>query len=99
MRGADLDGTDPDGTTALGFAVMNAHAEAAELLLKRGANPNIGDRTGMTPLYAAVDLHTMQFGFGRPNPSPAQVAASVDMAKALLAHGAESERPVCRRGS
>lgn len=87
--GAELNGTDPDGTTALGFAVMNAHAEAVGLLLERGANPNIGDRTGMTPLYAAVDLHTMAFGFGRPNPSPAQVAASVDMVKALLAHGAD----------
>ena len=87
--GADLNLTDPDGTTALGLAVINAHADAAELLLKRGANPNIGDRTGMTPLYAAVDLHTMQFGFGRPNPSPDQVAASVAMVTALLAHGAD----------
>ncbi len=87
--GADLNGADPDGTTALGFAVINAHADAAELLLTRGANPNIGDRTGMTPLYAAVDLHTMQFGFGRPNLSPNQVAASVDIVKALLAHGAD----------
>ena len=87
--GADLNGADPDGTTALGFAVINAHGKAAELLLKRGANPNVGDRAGMTPLYAAVDLHTMQFGFGRPNPSPTQVAASVDIVKALLAHGAD----------
>ncbi|HEY6509300.1 MAG TPA: ankyrin repeat domain-containing protein [Vicinamibacterales bacterium] len=87
--GADLNVADPDGTTALGFAAINAHAEAAALLLKRGANPNLGDRAGMTPLYAAVDLHTMQFGFGRPNLSPTQVAASVDMVKALLAHGAD----------
>jgi ankyrin repeat protein len=87
--GADLDVVDPDGTTALGFAVMNVHAQAAELLLTRGANPNIGDRTGMTPVYAAVDLHTMPFGFGRPNLSPSQVAASVDIVKALLAHRAD----------
>lgn len=94
---ADLNLADPDGTTALGFAVMNAHLDAAELLLTRGANPNIGDRTGMTPLYAAVDLHTMQFGFGRPNPSPTQVAASVDMVRALLAHGADPNARLAAR--
>jgi ankyrin repeat protein len=87
--GADLDATDPDGATALALAVINGHAQVASLLLARGANPNIADRTGMTPLYAAVDLHTMQLGFGRPDPPPSVVAGSVDMVKALLAHGAE----------
>jgi ankyrin repeat protein len=85
----DLDVVDPNGTTALGLAVINGHAGVAMLLLDRGANPNIADRTGMTPLYAAVDLHTMAFGFGRPNPSPAVVAASVEMATMLLAKGSD----------
>jgi uncharacterized protein len=85
---ADLDATDPDGATALALAVINGHADVARLLLARGANANIADRTGMTPLYAAVDLHTMQLGFGRPDPPPSTIAASVAMVETLLAHGA-----------
>jgi ankyrin repeat protein len=87
--GADLDATDPDGATALALAAINGHADVVALLLDKGAKPNIGDRTGMTPLYAAVDLHTMQLGFGRPDPPPSIVAGSVDMVNALLAHGAD----------
>ena len=94
--GADLNATDPDGATPLALAVINGHARVAALLLARGADPNIADRTGMTPLYAAVDLHTMQLGFGRPDPPPATIAGSVEMVKALLAHGAESQRPAHR---
>jgi uncharacterized protein len=86
--GADLDATDPDGSTALVLAAINGHADVVALLLEKGANPNVADRTGMTPLYAAVDLHTMQLGFGRPDPPPSVVAGSVEMVKALLAHGA-----------
>jgi uncharacterized protein len=87
--GADLDATDPDGSTALALATINGHADVVALLLEKGANPNLADRTGMTPLYAAVDLHTMQLGFGRPDPPPAVVAGSVEMVKALLAHRAD----------
>jgi uncharacterized protein len=87
--GADLDATDPDGATALALAVINGHAGVVRLLLARGANPNIADRTGMTPLYAAVDLHTMQLGFGRPDPPPSTIAGSVEMVETLLAKGAD----------
>ncbi len=95
--GADLDATDPDGATALALAVINGHADVVALLLARGANPNLADRTGMTPLYAAVDLHTIQLGFGRPDPPPATIAGSVDMVKALLAHGAHPNASLTTR--
>ena len=95
--GADLDATDPDGSTALALAAINGHADVVALLLESGANPNLADRTGMTPLYAAVDLHTMQLGFGRPDPPPATIAGSVDMVKALLAHGADPNARLATR--
>ena len=43
--GADLNLTDPDGTTALVIAIINAHYDAAAVLLEKGANPNSATRT------------------------------------------------------
>jgi uncharacterized protein len=85
---ADLNLTDPDGTTALVIAVINAHYDLAEVLLEKGANPDIGDVAGMTPLYAAVDLNSFPDTPGRPAPKPAGTLDTVDMVKALLRHGA-----------
>ena len=64
--GANLDLTDPEGTTALIVAVINGHYDVAAVLVEKGANPNIADIKGMTPLYAAVDMHTIGDTFGRP---------------------------------
>jgi ankyrin repeat protein len=86
--GADLNLTDPDGTTALVIAVINAHYDLAGVLLEKGASPDIGDVTGMTPLYAAVDLNSFPDTPGRPAPRPAGTLDTVDMVKALLRHGA-----------
>src|SRR5262245_5939960 len=44
--GANLNLTDPDKTSALLIATINAHYDLAALLLEKGANPNIGDVTG-----------------------------------------------------
>ena len=37
--GANLDVQDPDGTSALEFAIINQHFDLAALLLEKGANP------------------------------------------------------------
>ena len=42
-NGADLNAQDPDGTTALEFAIINQHTDLAALLLEKGAEP---ERTG-----------------------------------------------------
>jgi ankyrin repeat protein len=86
--GADLDAVDPDGMTALLVAVINAHYETAALLLDLGASPDIGDSSGMTPLYSAVDINTFADTPGRPAPTPVGRMSTVDMVKDLLAHGA-----------
>jgi ankyrin repeat protein len=88
--GANLDATDPDNMTALNVAIINANYDAAALLLDLGADPNIGDVTGMTPLYAAVDLNTFADTPGRPTPEPSGTLDAVGIVKALLEHGANA---------
>jgi ankyrin repeat protein len=85
---ADLDATDPDGTTALTLAIINAHYEAASLLLDQGASANVADVRGMTPLYAAVDMHTLDETPGRPAPRQADAIDSLGMIERLLEKGA-----------
>lgn len=85
---ADLNLTDPDGTTALVVAIINAHYDLAAVLLEKGADPNVGDVTGMTALYAAVDLNTFPDTPGRPAPKPVGKLDTLGIVKSLLAHGA-----------
>jgi ankyrin repeat protein len=86
--GANLDLADPDGATALVIAIINAHYEFAALLLTAGADPNIVDQSGMGALYAAVDMHRLAIGHGRPNPRPVGLLDAADIVAMLLEHGA-----------
>jgi ankyrin repeat protein len=87
---ASLNLTDPDGATALVIAIINAHFEFAAMLVDAGADPNIVDtEAGMGALYAAVDMHRLAVGHGRPNPQPVGLMTAVDLVKKLLASGAD----------
>jgi ankyrin repeat protein len=77
--------TTPDApTSALGMAVINGYFELAGMLLDRGADPNVPDPRGSV-------LHGLAFmrrpGSGNP-PLPSGSLDTMDLAKALLAHGA-----------
>jgi ankyrin repeat protein len=85
---ANLNAVDPDGTTALTLAIINAHYDTAALLLEHGADPNVADARGMTPLYASVEMHTLDETPGRPAPKPADALDSLGMVERLLATGA-----------
>jgi len=90
---ADLNLVDPDGATALVIAIINANYEFAALLLDAGADPNIVDNdAGMGPLYAAIDMHRLAVGHGRPNPQPVGLMTAVDVVKKLLERGADPNR-------
>ena len=54
-RGANVNDVAPDGTSALGMAVVNAYFELAALLLDRGADPNLPDPRG-SPLHTIAWL-------------------------------------------
>jgi uncharacterized protein len=89
--GASLDLTDPDGATALVIAIINAHYDFAAMLLDAGADPNVVDNdAGMGPLYAAVDMHRLAVGHGRPNPKPSGALGPLDIVSRLLEKGADA---------
>jgi hypothetical protein len=52
--GANLDQQDADGCTALWWACCLGHAEAARLLMDRGARRDVGSDWGVSPLEVAV---------------------------------------------
>ena len=51
--GADMNATQPDGTTALHWAAFRNDAEVAELLVRAGADPNARNAYGTHPLSLA----------------------------------------------
>jgi ankyrin repeat protein len=85
--GADVNAADPDGLTPLISAIINGHDDLAGFLIDAGADPNLADKTGRTALYAAVDMHTMPAS-NRPAPKEEDRLTSLEVADALLAHGA-----------
>lgn len=52
LRARNLQG--PFGNTLLHSAVVSGNLTEVERLLKLGANPNVANREGRTPLYAAA---------------------------------------------
>jgi ankyrin repeat protein len=86
--GANLNLTDPDGSTALVLAIINSHYDTAALLAERGADPNIADASGMAALYAAVDMNTLGEVYGHPGRPSSDKLTAVDLMKVLLTHGA-----------
>jgi ankyrin repeat protein len=85
---ANVNLTDPDGSTALVIAIINGHYDLANMLLEKGADPNIADESGMAALYAAVDMNTLGPMQGRPAPKLVDNISGLDLIKSLLAHGA-----------
>ena len=72
-----LDETD-EGETALYWAVSRQHTEIVTILLGAGADPNVPDNDGYTPLHDVAEMGDC---------SPARA-----MLEALLAAGADPSR-------
>ncbi|MET0292218.1 MAG: ankyrin repeat domain-containing protein [Steroidobacteraceae bacterium] len=87
-HGADLNLTDPDGTTALVFAIINYHYDLAAMLVQHGADPNVADTTGMNALFAAVDMKTLPWTFGRPEQKGSSKVSAAELIDLLLDRGA-----------
>jgi ankyrin repeat protein len=94
--GADVNASDPDGSTPLLIAISNAHYDTAAALLELGADPNKADLTGTGPLYAAVDMHTLAPMVGRPSPRPSGVLEAPAIVTMLLQKGADPNAALTR---
>ena len=58
--GANVNQTQPDGTTALHWAVYKVDRELVQALLRRGAKPDAINRYGATPLAEAARLADLE---------------------------------------
>jgi ankyrin repeat protein len=86
--GANVNDTLPDGTSMLVLAVMNAHYELASVLLEHGADPN-ADAQGWTALHQIAWSRRWNMGFNLPGPKQTGNLDSLDLARDLVAGGAD----------
>ena len=82
---AGVAGPTEDSTSALGLAIINGQFDIAALLLENGANPNAPDSRGSL-LHALAWMRRPGSGGGPAPPQP--TGDSLNLAKALLARGA-----------
>lgn len=89
--GANVNDGTSDGTTALHIAVINAQWEMGVMLVERGGDVKL-ESPGGTALHhlarARAGKTLVRLG-GLPPPVPTGKLTSIDLAKALLAHGAD----------
>ena len=86
--GAQINAVNPNGFSPILLAIINAHYDVAAYLLRQGADSNIADEVGRTPLYAAIDMHTLPDS-NLPWPSELNnEIGSLDLVKDLLNRGA-----------
>lgn len=92
-EGADVDGEDKEGVTALTMAIVSEQVEIVETLLAAGADPNRRNKSGLTPLSSLRQtlLHLEIYGDSvsersyRPSPRRTQIV------QLLLKAGAAAE--------
>ncbi|KAG3233710.1 hypothetical protein PI124_g21221 [Phytophthora idaei] len=82
-RGMDPDACSGDGTTALHVCGQQAIDRAAHVLLEHGADANVSDRLGFTPLHWAVQMRREEVS----------TASRLSTIRILLHHGADPRKP------
>ncbi|MGE3190916.1 MAG: ankyrin repeat domain-containing protein, partial [Vicinamibacterales bacterium] len=80
-----------DHSTALLIAVINGQFDLALKLIERGADPNLeADVNGVAPLWAAINAQWQpRTRYPQPQEIEHQESSYLDVARALLEHGAD----------
>lgn len=60
-KGADINSTDEDGSTALDGAAINGNEKTAAMLIAMGADVNTSDVDGWSPLHYAVSPNSQNY--------------------------------------
>jgi ankyrin repeat protein len=94
--GANPNDTLPARQSALIVAIANAKWETAAVLLDAGADPNAA-AAGWTPLHQLVRTHRGLDTNRFPHPVATGTVSPLDLAKKLLAHGANVDAKMTRR--
>ncbi|MDR0779396.1 MAG: ankyrin repeat domain-containing protein [Pseudomonadales bacterium] len=112
--GANVNGAQADGATALHWAAYNGDVALAKALLDAGANPSAANRNGSTPLWLAATrgdaamLKTLLDAGANANEElplgrrPLMLAARsgvIDAVRVLLEHGADPNAKETQRGT
>lgn len=85
---ANINQVSADKFSPLVIAIINGHLDLAKSLLDHGADPNLATLSGLTALYATVDVQWAPHA-SYPQPSTEQEKISyLDLMKALMEHGA-----------
>jgi ankyrin len=84
--GANVNDTLSDGESALVVAAANAHWQLADVLLDRGADPNL-DAAGWNALHQVVRERRPNIGFGTPGPIPTGTLDSINVVRKMIAKG------------
>jgi uncharacterized protein len=84
------------GLSALHLAVLNAHFELASALLDAGADPN-ATLPGYTPLHALTVARKPGVGDNDPAPPGSGAMSGIELAKKLVARGADVNAKMTRK--
>ena len=72
------------------IATINGHFDLAEYLLDQGANPNLAQHNGVTPMYAALNCQwAAKALYPQPRAYEQQHTSYLDLIRALLDKGAD----------
>lgn len=95
--GASPNDTLSDGESALVVAAANAHWAMADLLLDRGADPNLAG-AGWNALHQLVRERRPNIGFGTPGPIPTGTLDSIRVIEKMIAKGVNVNARMTRNG-